>query len=817
MTKRELLYETGFLMDNVIHQSLDGTWKLVLIHHQDFVKMELPLRYDAIAAAGAMGFVVLDATVPGNFEIDLEKAGKIPDPFFGTNVLKMFEWEDCHAVYARKFSYKAEADKRPELIFEGIDTIADIYLNGVFLAHTDNMFITHRIPATNLRDGENELTVHISPACLEARKNTVSAGNTHLKYNYECLRLRKAPSMFGWDITPRLVSAGIYRSTGIYLRPPESFRQCYLMTVNTDPDRKKAELELFYETDIGDNPVSDYSISITGKCDAVSGEVSEFSQSARLWFPSGKLRFKITNAELWWPRGYGKANLYDIEVRLEKNGKPVDSYKTKTGLRTVKLVRTGTTDMFHNGAFHFMINGRKVFIMGTNWVPVDSYHSRDKARIPGIMKLLDDIGCNAVRCWGGNIYEDPLFYQYCNEMGVMVWQDFAMACGVYPTDAEFKKVIYDEAVCVIRHLRQHPSIILWSGDNECDQFISGDGYGRNPNLNRLTREILPDAVFNEDPTRPFLPSSPYIDEEAVKLPCAFLSENHLWGPRDYFKSQFYKGSLCHFASEMGYHGSVSVESMKRFISPEKLWPWQDNDEWLVHAASPETSKNGHYVYRIELMAKQIKELFGTVPDKLEDFVLASQISQAEAKKFFVELFRTQSHRSGIIWWNLIDGWPQFSDAVVDYYFAKKLAYYYLRQSQQPFILTFTEPKDWKIGLCASNLTGIGPLDFSYRVKDYASGATVLSGKASCPDQGIFEAAVLPYSQGEKKIYLIEWTSYPSDSRCPKDSIDAHNGRNHYLAGNPPFELSFYRDFLEKEYGAWYKKIFIPSGEKSCSK
>jgi beta-mannosidase len=400
-----------------------------------------------------------------------------------------------------------------------------------------------------------------------------------------------------------------------------------------------------------------------------------------------------------------------------------------------------------------------------------------------------------VRCWGGNIYEDPLFYRYCDEMGIMVWQDFAMACGVYPTDREFKEVVYREAVQVIRLLRQHPSIILWSGDNECDQFVAGDGYGRDPNLNRLTREVYPDAVYNEDPARPFLPSSPYIDQEAAKLPQEYLSENHLWGPRDYFKSQFYKGSLAHFASEMGYHGSVSVKSMKRFISPGKLWPWQDNDEWLVHAASPETGKDGSYVYRIELMAKQIKELFGVIPDNLEDFVLASQISQAEAKKFFVELFRTQSHRSGIIWWNLIDGWPQFSDAVVDYNFYKKLAYYYLRRSQEPLVLTFTEPKDWQLALCASNLCGKGPLEFSYRVRDFASGDTVLSGSGVCNDQETFEPAALPYSQGEKKIYLIDWES------------GAYSGRNHYLAGNPPFELAFYRDFLRETYGDWYREIF----------
>jgi beta-mannosidase len=230
--------------------------------------------------------------------------------------------------------------------------------------------------------------------------------------------------------------------------------------------------------------------------------------------------------------------------------------------------------------------------------------------------------------------------------------------------------------------------------------------------------------------------------------------------------------------------------MKKFISAEKLWPWQDNDEWQIHAASPETGR-GAYIYRIELMAKQIRELFGEAPDTLENFVLASQISQAEAKKFFVEFFRTgQPNRSGIIWWNLIDGWPQFSDAVVDYYYDKKLAYYYLRQSQNPLLLTFTEPFNWRLRLNAVNNTG-KDIDFTYTVKDYDTGETVLSGTGSCNEGLVYELDAIPYSQGEQKIYLIEWES------------GKYSGKNHYLSGNPPFNLKYYTAFLQKIYSDWH--------------
>jgi beta-mannosidase len=591
--------------------------------------------------------------------------------------------------------------------------------------------------------------------------------------------------MFSWDIMPRLVSAGIFRPAKIIYKPVHHIRQAYLMTQRLDTARKTASLSFFFDLDLGRAPISDFLIKVEGRC----GD-SSFTIEKRLWFSSGKLDITLNDARFWWPKGYGGQSLYDCRVTLLRNGNLADSYFMRTGIRKVTLERTSTTDMFLGGDFHFEVNNRRVFVMGTNWVPVDAYHSRDKERIPRIMKLLEDINCNAVRCWGGNVYEDPVFYNLCDEMGIMVWQDFAMACGIYPIDG-FSDTLRAEAQTIVRQLRHHPSIVLWAGDNECDQFLHvHESNGRDPNRNRLTRQVLPDVLYMEDPTRPYLPSSPYVDEHAWKFPERCLPENHLWGPRDYYKSSFYRDSICSFASEMGYHGCPSTASIKKFISPEKLWPWQDNDEWMVHAASPETSRNGIYAYRIELMAKQIKELFGYIPDSLEDFVLASQISQAEAKKFFVELFRTgQPKRTGIIWWNLIDGWPQFSDAVVDYYFDRKLAYYFIKQSQQPLLLTFTEPHDWRLRLCAVNNAGKA-LEFEYTVRDYTTGEQMLSGYNACGDHAVFELASLPYSQGEKRMYIIEWKS------------GEYSGQNHYLTGNPPFDLDFYHAFLKDVYAGY---------------
>ena len=765
-------------MEHPIQISLDGTWKLRLLDHQDYVASGHELtRFAEVDVEGS-----IHAEVPGNFELDLQRAGLIPDPFFGTNPIKMEKFENTHVFYARKFDYEVEPNTVPELVFEGLDTLARIFLNRKLIGETDNMFVRHVIPAEGIVAGENELVIHLLPVCIETRRNKVSAGNTALKYNYELVRLRKAAHMFSWDIMPRLVSAGIFRPVGIRNKRRASIEQLYLYAIDVDGQRNKATMELFFVMDIGGDTMRDYRLRLEGE-----SSDSKFCIEERAWFTAGKIRFSLEDAKLWWPKGYGEPNLYDVKVTLLKNGEPVDVRTFTTGVRAVKLIRTSTTDIMMNGDFHFEVNGKKIFIMGTNWVPVDAYHSRDVERIPRIMELMDDIGCNGVRVWGGGVYEDPTFYDACDRLGIVVWQDFMMACGNYPITPDFQAAMRDEATKAVQQLRQHPSIILWSGDNECDMFIRLIGFEDDPNKNRITREVLPDVIFTEDPARPYLPSSPYMDPEAIKVPERYLTENHLWGPRDYFKSAFYKDSLCSFASEMGYHGCASVESIRKFISEDKLWPYKDNEEWIAHAASADLSADGIYNYRVELMARQIKELFGAIPDNLQGFSLASQISQAEAKKFFVELFRLgQPKRSGLMWWNLIDGWPQFSDAVVDYYFDKKLAYHYLKQSQQPLLLSFREPSKWLLSLCAINNTGAAQ-SFDYRVTDYDCGSLVLEGRGSCEDQSVFELDALPYSQGEKRIYLIEW-------QC-----EGYDGKNHYLAGNPPFDLEHYAKFLADIY------------------
>jgi beta-mannosidase len=266
---------------------------------------------------------------------------------------------------------------------------------------------------------------------------------------------------------------------------------------------------------------------------------------------------------------------------------------------------------------------------------------------------------------------------------------------------------------------------------------------------------------------------------------SLLPEQHLWGPRDYYKSRFYNESTAHFASEIGYHGCPNVSSIKKFISPDCWWPYQGNVQWRIHATDCSINP-GAAAYRVKLMADQVKELFGFEPATLETFALASQISQAEAKKYFIELFRLAKwRRTGIIWWNLLDGWPQFSDAVVDYYFTKKLAYHYIKRVQQPLCIMVDEPENWHCRVVAGNDT-LTEKRGTYRVWDSDSGETLLGGGFTAIANQNTHLGNIPVSHGEHRLFLIEW------------EIGTAKYGNHYLFGKLPFSY--------EQYAAWLNKI-----------
>ena len=783
---------------------LDGDWSLIYVENKKF-RTEKP-KIDTISDLERTGYKKIPARVPGNLERDLFRAGIIDDPYYGSNTVNYQYLEKMHMFYYRTFSIDKKVSEEIVLRFEGIDTAAEIFLNGEKLGEVENMLIAHEFEiADKLCEGKNELIVHIIPACIAARKYPIDPGTRAGGHHTPAIAFRKAPHMYGWDILPRLVSGGIWKSVSIEQMAEDRIDDVYIYALNVDAKANKAILSVNFNSHLAEDDPKEYSVRFTGVC----GKSVIEHTVCRLWHTAETFTFNADNVKLWWPRNYGEANVYDFKVELLHLGEIVDEYHTRIGIRMAELDRTDMTDEKGSGEFVFRINGKKIFAMGTNWVPVDAIHSFDADRLPSILPMLNDIGCNIIRIWGGNVYENDMLYDYCDDHGIMIWQDFIMGCALYPQDEGFKSRLFTEASAAVKRLRRHPSIVLWAGDNECDEayFWGAKLPYALPSQNVLTRLVLPSVLRINDQSRPYLPSSPYLsDEIALTGKRYYASENHLWGPRDYFKGSFYGTSLCHFASETGYHGCPSPDALRRYIAPDQLWPWTREKkpekgvlwnrpavnpypDWQTHAACPTNDNTSGDKSRIPLMANQVITLFGEQPDDLDTFAYQSQISQAEAKKYFIERFRVSKwRRTGIIWWNLIDGWPQISDAVVDYYGYKKLAYHYIKRSQQPLCFIFDEPKAGQLPLYVVNdLKQDKKVRFS--VTDVTTGEKLIESTVTAKADSVTAVWNKDMIEGEKHFYIIEW------------EFDGVKGKNHYFTNIIDIDYESYKDAMQK-VGFW---------------
>lgn len=712
--------------------------------------------------------ITLKATVPGCVQLDLSENGFLPkDLFFGENIRQTEKFENWEWWYQRTFQAPEEMENA-FLVFEGVDCVATYYLNDVEIGRSCNMFIAHEFSISQyLKEGSNTLTVHIQSPVLAAHNVHYDITSALQWVSAERTGVRKAAHSYGWDIMPRAVTSGLWRDVRLEVRDPVFFEQLYFHNGQT-------HYHVIYELNCKWSDIEKLEIEIEGSC----GQASKFyHREAIKWSKLGRLQFEIPNPQKWYPYGYGDPNMYDAVARIYRDGQIVHEKNFSFGLRHVVLERTDSTDG-KNGQFRFVINGIEIMCKGSNWVPLDAFHCRDAGRYEQALALVKDIGCNILRCWGGNVYEDHAFFDFCDRNGIMVWQDFAMACANYPQTEEFKKQITEEVRSVVRKLRNHPSLVLWAGDNEVDTVLNS--WNVAPSTNRITREWIPQVIDLNDTGRPYLPSSPYVpDEVFLKKAINRLPEDHVWGTRDYFKADAYKMSLAHFVSETGYHGCPSLNSIRKFISPEKVWPYRDNAEWTLHSSDQKGNPA-----RVILMEDQVRQLFGTVPEDPETYILASQISQAEAKKYFIERMRVgRPHKTGIIWWNLLDGWPQMSDAVVDYYFVKKLAYSYIKRSQAPFVIAADELFNWRVSLYACNDT-LSEKQGRFTVKDGLSGEVLLEKEFCARENTSTLIGDLPVYYSEKKILIIEWD-------CGDEQ-----GMNHYVCGYPPLSLDTYKRVLD---------------------
>ncbi|MBR0531293.1 MAG: glycoside hydrolase family 2, partial [Bacteroidales bacterium] len=441
--------------------SLNGKWNLEFWPQED-VAVTDPTEVAALKTTK------LTATVPGNVELDLLAAGMIKDPEIGNNIYDLRPYEFCQWMYSKSFN-APEISKGQKVImdFEGIDCLADIWLNGQKVGSAEDAMIAHKYDITDIiKPGENSLQVIIRSAVLEAQNFLV--GTYSFRHYTESVWIRKPRHCYGWDIMPRLVSAGLWRDVSLIVQNPVTINNVHWVTVDTNP--ATGEVSAFVDIQIKYPASKIDKVRLNVKLER-NGKVA-YEDERLLPTYAWRTEFKLDKADLWWPKGYGEPALYDGTLTLiDEDGTVLASDTRKVGFRTVRLDRSEMIDENGKGEFCFYVNGERIYVRGTNWVPLDGFHSRDAKWVDSTLDMVVDLNCNMIRCWGGNVYEDTPFYDRCDREGIMVWQDFSMAGIIYPQDQAFVSKLREEIKQVVLKFRSHPSLALWSGNNENDNSL----------------------------------------------------------------------------------------------------------------------------------------------------------------------------------------------------------------------------------------------------------------------------------------------------------------------------------------------------------
>ncbi|HVU15957.1 MAG TPA: glycoside hydrolase family 2 protein [Candidatus Didemnitutus sp.] len=622
----------------------------------------------------------LPATVPGCVHTDLVAAKKIPDPFFGTNELGLQWIEERDWEYRGTFSVPPAllSDEVVELVADGLDTVATVTLNGTEVARTDNMFVGFRWPVkSRLRPGRNEIVVRFESAMKYVRANSSFTPPREINDPVGgCVRIRKQQCQFGWDWGPRFVTAGIWRDLRLESWTANRL-EAVRVTQHHDSDGTVA-LSLAPETARpADGLTFHASLKLAGK---------EVAQAYFGRAEAGQRILSVKDPQRWWPAGQGAQPLYDLTVTaLDAAGQARGSVHHRIGLRTIALDRSA--DQWGE-CFRFLVNGRPVFLKGANWIPAHSFVAgltrRDYERD---LRAAAAANMNCVRVWGGGIYEHEAFHDLCDELGLLVWQDFMFSCTLYPGDERFLANVRREADYQVRRLRHRASIALWCGNNEIPGLNPESAEGElKKGYEAVFHEVLPQAVQALDGVTPYWPSSPWRGRfERSHENGEKSGDTHFWDVwharhpvKDYEKWSF------RFVSEFG---------MQSYASPETNATFCPTHEGNVFGPAMENHQKNRAGNQIILDYVSRRYRF---PRTQKDLIYLSQLNQAHCMQVGVEHYRRLMPRCmGAIYWQLNDCWPVASWSSIEFTGHWKALHFAARRFFAPALVTAHVPGDEK--------------------------------------------------------------------------------------------------------------------------
>lgn len=629
------------------------------------------------------------AKVPGCVHTDLLANFLIPDPFYRTNE-KDLQWIDkVDWEYQTTFNVdeKFLQHEKIEIVFKGLDTYADVYLNDQKILSADNMFREWKVDCKNIvKLGENKLRIFFNSPIktdlpkLKALNYTLPASNDQSE-NGEMgnqrvsIFARKAPYHYGWDWGPRFVTSGVWRP--IYLKGWDTAEIDNIQFIQNSLSKDLAALIAKLQINSSANE------NVTLKIQNLNNTLVKKSIKLQKGKNEITASFQIENPKLWWPNGLGEQTLYEFVTSISYDDKEIDKKNNKIGLRTVQVIQ----DQDSVGrSFYFKVNGIPVFMKGANYIPSDIFLPRvTEADYEILVKSAADANMNMLRVWGGGIYENDIFYDLCDKYGILLWHDFMFACSMYPGDEHFLENVKQEAIDNVVRLRNHPSIALWCGNNEMEDAWARWGWQNNIPENKhkvvygayseLFFNIIPSVVKDYDGSRFYWPSSPSSD--FGKPSKTESGDQHYWGvwhAKEPFEN--FQTNIGRFCSEYGFQSFPEFKTVKSYTLPED---WDIESEVM---SAHQRSGIGN------LRIRDYMNMYYKTPKNFESFLYAGQVLQAYGIKQAIEAHRrNMPHNMGSLYWQIDDCWPVASWSSMDYYKRWKAVHYAAKRSFESIIIS----------------------------------------------------------------------------------------------------------------------------------
>lgn len=656
----------------------------------------------------------LPAKVPGTVHTDLMDNKIISDPFYRNNE-KELQWIDkSDWEYQAQFNADSLllAKDGLDLKFEGLDTYADVFLNEVKLLQADNMFRSWKINVKGkLKKGLNNLRIYFhSPINKElpvydSLPYQVPVSNNDQAEKRLSVFTRKAGYHYGWDWGPRFVTSGIWRSITLIGWDTLYVENVFIKQKKLTPEQ--AVLEANVEVNAITNGIKTIEIMVDGDQRVITKkDILLYQGNNNLIIP-----FTLPHPELWWPNGMGKQKLYGFKILFKDASDNVIVEKTvKKGLREVELVQESDNK---GRSFYFKINGKPVFMKGANYIPQDNFLTRvTKDRYEQIINAAVTSHMNMLRVWGGGVYQSDLFYDLCDEKGILVWQDFMFACALLPPFENLKQNIYMEAVDNIKRLRNHASLVLWCGNNEVVQFFNS-GFWEQVNKTWKTakdsaalfdtyrdifHQILPAALKAYDNEKPYWSTSPSADNYSMNFDAGRKTgDQHywgVWGGTD--KIEAYDNNVSRFMSEYGFQSFPGKATIKAFA---------DSTDFFINSpvlTGHQRSNRGNAG-----ILEYMNDWFN-IPSDFDQFLYVGQLLQSEAMKVAIEAHRrAKPFCMGTLFWQIDDCWPAASWSSIDYFGRWKALQYQSRRSYSTvFLSTKISGEQLSVHLISDSLKGI---------------------------------------------------------------------------------------------------------------